>query len=66
MFYDVYLQKSQELIAQGITGPEGHEMCRPEEVGAILDYSSRDLMDITILSITRQLLGICLLLFTNQ
>lgn len=27
------LQKSKEMIAMGITGPEGHEMCRPEEVG---------------------------------
>ncbi|KAL3842102.1 hypothetical protein ACJMK2_020163 [Sinanodonta woodiana] len=25
-------QKSRELIAMGITGPEGHEMSRPEEV----------------------------------
>ncbi|XP_025086455.1 dihydropyrimidinase-like [Pomacea canaliculata] len=24
--------KSSELIAQGITGPEGHALCRPEEV----------------------------------
>ncbi|KAJ8299594.1 hypothetical protein KUTeg_023654 [Tegillarca granosa] len=25
-------EKSKEMIANGITGPEGHEMCRPEEV----------------------------------
>ncbi|KAK6192381.1 hypothetical protein SNE40_003857 [Patella caerulea] len=24
--------KSKELFSQGITGPEAHEMCRPEEV----------------------------------
>ena len=28
----ISFQKSKELIAMGITGPEGHEMCRPEEV----------------------------------
>ncbi|XP_052799951.1 dihydropyrimidinase-like isoform X3 [Mya arenaria] len=27
-------QKSKEMIALGITGPEAHEMCRPEEVEA--------------------------------
>ncbi|XP_060072359.1 dihydropyrimidinase-like isoform X1 [Ylistrum balloti] len=27
-------QKSQEMIDNGISGPEGHEMCRPEEVEA--------------------------------
>ncbi|KAK6191672.1 hypothetical protein SNE40_003299 [Patella caerulea] len=26
--------KSKELVSQGITGPEAHEMCRPEEVEA--------------------------------
>lgn len=25
-------QQSEKMIALGITGPEGHEMCRPEEV----------------------------------
>jgi hypothetical protein len=25
-------QQSKEMIAKGITGPEGHELCRPEEV----------------------------------
>ena len=25
-------QKAKEMIDNGITGPEGHEMCRPEEV----------------------------------
>lgn len=28
----VLLQQSEKLLAAGITGPEGHEMCRPEEV----------------------------------
>jgi hypothetical protein len=28
-----FFQKSTEMIRQGITGPEAHEMCRPEEVG---------------------------------
>lgn len=27
-------EKSREMIEAGITGPEGHEMCRPEEVEA--------------------------------
>jgi len=26
------LQQSKKMIELGITGPEGHEMCRPEEV----------------------------------
>ena len=26
------LQKSKEMIVGGIVGPEGHEMCRSEEV----------------------------------
>ena len=26
------LQKSQEMVDLGISGPEAHEMCRPEEV----------------------------------
>ena len=25
-------QQSKKMITLGITGPEGHEMCRPEEV----------------------------------
>ena len=25
-------QQSEKMIKLGITGPEGHEMCRPEEV----------------------------------
>lgn len=25
-------QQSEKMVALGITGPEGHEMCRPEEV----------------------------------
>lgn len=28
----LYPQKSKEMVKMGITGPEGHEMCRPEEV----------------------------------
>ena len=28
------IQKSKEMIQKGITGPEGHEMCRTEEVEA--------------------------------
>ncbi|XP_055996183.1 dihydropyrimidinase-like isoform X3 [Ostrea edulis] len=27
-------EKSKEMVKMGITGPEGHEMCRPEEVEA--------------------------------
>ena len=26
------VQQSEKMIELGITGPEGHEMCRPEEV----------------------------------
>lgn len=26
------LQKAEELVAMGVTGPEAHELCRPEEV----------------------------------
>ena len=34
LYFDVlFFQKSTEMIQQGITGPEAHEMCRPEEVG---------------------------------
>lgn len=29
---DMIDEQSKELIAKGITGPEGHELCRPEEV----------------------------------
>ena len=28
------MQRSKDMIEMGITGPEGHEMCRPEEVEA--------------------------------
>lgn len=28
----LYAQQSKKMIELGITGPEGHEMCRPEEV----------------------------------
>ena len=31
-FFIDLLQNSKKMIAQGITGPEGHEMCRTEEV----------------------------------
>ena len=38
MYYVIFiilplLQKAQELIDQGITGPEGALLCSPEEVG---------------------------------
>jgi dihydropyrimidinase len=29
---DLIATKSKEMVERGITGPEGHEMCRPEEV----------------------------------
>lgn len=29
---DLIAVKSKEMVERGITGPEGHEMCRPEEV----------------------------------
>lgn len=32
LFRAVCLQQSQKMIDLGITGPEGHEMCRPEDV----------------------------------
>ena len=28
----LFCQRSKKMIELGITGPEGHEMCRPEEV----------------------------------
>ena len=31
-------QRSKDMIEMGITGPEGHEMCRPEEVEAEATY----------------------------
>ena len=34
MIIDVFLQNCQKLLAAGVTGPEGHEMSRPEEVEA--------------------------------
>lgn len=30
--YDARVQMSKQMVEQGITGPEGHELCRPEEV----------------------------------
>lgn len=30
--YPDFLQNAKKVLAQGITGPEGHELCRTEEV----------------------------------
>lgn len=30
--YPDLLQNAKKVLAQGITGPEGHELCRTEEV----------------------------------
>ena len=37
-FVNVLLQKSKEIAAAGIMGPEGHELCRPEEVCDLFNY----------------------------
>lgn len=40
-------QKAKEVVAAGITGPEGHQMSRPEEVRASITRKtseSRDLL----------------------